>query len=88
MEFPELIEIIGSEYFSKVCNIIVDVAKSPLVGLIYYIFEALTDLISKSSDFPAKTTHLYFEYDLGINVGMIWREEAEDKKSNLCTHGG
>jgi hypothetical protein len=49
IKFPGLIEIIGSDFFSKVCNSVVSAIGTPLTGFIYYIFEALSDLMSKSS---------------------------------------
>ena len=51
MQFPDLIEVIGSDFYSKVCNILVGVLGSPLAGLIFYIFEALTELIGKEENF-------------------------------------
>jgi hypothetical protein len=77
MQFQDLIEIFGSDFYSKVCNLLVFALGSPLVGLIFYIFEALPDLISRSSDFCDDRIQVFFEFDPEINVGMLWREEPE-----------
>lgn len=37
-QFQDLLEIIGSDYYPKVCNPLVEAIGSPLSGLIYYVF--------------------------------------------------
>jgi hypothetical protein len=73
IKFPDLLDIIGSDFYSKVCNPFVEAVGSPLAGLIFYIFEALTDLIGKSDPFQSLETRLLVEYDEELNVCMIWK---------------
>jgi hypothetical protein len=71
-QFPDLLEVIGSDFYPKVCNLLVEAIGSPLAGFIFYIFEALTDLMAKNEPLVNIGTRLLLEYNHNINVCMIW----------------
>lgn len=73
-QFQDLLEIIGSDYYPKVCNPLVEAIGSPFSGLIFYVFEALNDLINKSDALGLINAKFFLEYDEQANVAMIWRE--------------
>jgi hypothetical protein len=37
-QFQDLLEIIGSDFYPKVCNPLVEAIGSPFAGLIFYVF--------------------------------------------------
>jgi hypothetical protein len=72
-QFQDLLEMIGSDFYPKVCNPLVEAIGTPLAGFIFYIFESLTDLMSKNDPLVNVGTRLLLEYNHDINVCMIWR---------------
>jgi hypothetical protein len=76
LQFNDLLEIIGSDYYPKVCNPLVEAIGTPMAGFIFYIFEALTDLLSKYNPLPNINTNLLLQYDAKLNVCMIYHGEA------------
>ena len=73
-QFQDLLEIIGSDYYPKVCNPLVEAIGSPFSGLIFYVFEAFNDLMNKSDPLGLINAKFFLEYDEQANVAMVWRE--------------
>lgn len=38
LQFTDLLEIIGSDFYPKVCNPLVEAIGTPLPGIIFYVF--------------------------------------------------
>jgi hypothetical protein len=53
---------------------LVEAIGSPFSGLIFYVFEALSDLMNKNDPLGLITSKFFLEFDEQANVAMVWRE--------------